>query len=77
VSAPEQPKALDAIVDVVLAYKPKSKSKPAKKRKRRANKVAKERQVERIVGDERGFRTIKYEPHSTILLKRNDQDGTR
>jgi hypothetical protein len=37
------PKALDAIADVVLAYKPKPKTKPAKKRKRRAAKIAKER----------------------------------
>jgi hypothetical protein len=36
------PKALDAIADVVLAYKPKPKSNPAKKRKKRAAKVAKE-----------------------------------
>ena len=36
------PKALDAIVDVVLAYRPKAKSKPARRRKRRANKLAKE-----------------------------------
>jgi hypothetical protein len=36
------PKALDAIVDVVLAYKPKPKTKPAKKRKKRAAKIAKE-----------------------------------
>jgi len=35
------PKALDAIVDVVLAYKPKAKSKPAIQRKRRATKIAK------------------------------------
>jgi hypothetical protein len=35
-------KALDAIVDKVLAYKPKPKSKPAKKRKKRAAKIAKE-----------------------------------
>ena len=34
-------KALDAIVDKVLAYKPKPKSKPAKKRKKRAAKIAK------------------------------------
>lgn len=34
------PKALDAIADVVLAYKPKPKSKPAKRRKRRAKKIA-------------------------------------
>jgi hypothetical protein len=35
------PKALDAIADVVLAYKAKPKTKPAKKRKRRAAKIAK------------------------------------
>ncbi len=35
------PKTLDAIADVVLAYKPKPKSKPAKKRKKRA-KMARE-----------------------------------
>jgi hypothetical protein len=35
----QTPKALDAIVDVVLAYKPKPKSKPAKRRKRRAAKA--------------------------------------
>ncbi len=34
-------KALDAIVDKVLAYKPKAKTKSAKKRKRRAAKAAK------------------------------------
>jgi hypothetical protein len=34
-------KALDAIVDKVLAYKPKPKTKPAKKRKKRAAKIAK------------------------------------
>jgi len=28
------PKALDAITDVVLAYRPKPKTKPAKKRRR-------------------------------------------
>lgn len=39
------PKALDAIADVVLAYKPKPKTKPAKKRKKRAAKVAKEKQL--------------------------------
>ena len=33
--------ALDAIADVVLAYKPAGKSKPARRRKRRANKLAK------------------------------------
>ena len=35
------PKQLDAIVDVVLAYRPKAKSKPARRRKRRAAKIAK------------------------------------
>jgi len=35
------PKALDAIVDLVLAYRPKAKSKPARRRKRRAAKIAK------------------------------------
>lgn len=38
---PEPPKELDAIADVILAYRPKPKSKPAKKRKRRATKIAK------------------------------------
>ena len=37
----ETPKALDAIADVVLAYRPIPKSKPAKKRKRLAKKIAK------------------------------------
>jgi hypothetical protein len=32
--------ALDAVADLVLAYKPKPKSEPAKKRKRRAAKIA-------------------------------------
>jgi hypothetical protein len=35
------PKALDAMADVVLAYKPKPKTKPAKNRKKRA-RMAKE-----------------------------------
>lgn len=35
------PKVLDAIADVVLAYRPKARSKPAKRRKRRATKLAK------------------------------------
>lgn len=38
------PPELNAIADVVLAYKPKPVSKPAKKRKRRARKLAKERE---------------------------------
>lgn len=43
-------KALDAIVDKVLAYKPKPKTNPAKKRKRRAAKFDKElsRQTSKI-----------------------------
>ncbi len=37
------PKELDAIADVVLAYKPKPKTKPAKKRRKRAAKIAREK----------------------------------
>jgi hypothetical protein len=37
----DTPKELDAIVDLVLAYRPKPKSKPGKKRKRLATKLAK------------------------------------
>jgi hypothetical protein len=33
------PKALDAIVDVVLAYKPKPKAEAAKKRQRKVRKI--------------------------------------
>ena len=36
------PKALDAIADIVLAYKAKPKAKAAKNRKKGAAKVAKE-----------------------------------
>jgi hypothetical protein len=35
------PKELDAIADIVLAYRPKPKTKPGKKRKRLAEKLAK------------------------------------
>lgn len=35
------PKVLDAIVDKVLAYKPKPKTTPARRRKRRAKKAQK------------------------------------
>ena len=38
-------KALDAIADQVLRYRPKPKSKPAKKRKRRATKARKENEA--------------------------------
>ncbi len=37
------PKELDAIADVVLAYKPKPKSRTGKKRKKRARKIVKEK----------------------------------
>jgi hypothetical protein len=37
------PKALDAITDVMLAYKPKPKSKPARKRSEKAEKIVKEK----------------------------------
>jgi hypothetical protein len=40
---PKVPKQLDSIADVVLAYKPKARSKPAIQRKRRATKIAKEK----------------------------------
>ena len=33
---PKTPKALDAVADIVLAYRPTAKSKPAVQRKRRA-----------------------------------------
>ncbi len=36
---PKIPAALDAISDRVLAYKPKPKSKPARKRARRSKKI--------------------------------------
>ena len=41
-SKPKPPKALDAIADIVLAYKPKPQSKPAKKRQRRKRKLERE-----------------------------------
>jgi hypothetical protein len=40
-SKQKPPRELDAIADVVLAYRPKPKSKPGKKRKRKAAKLAK------------------------------------
>ncbi len=36
------PKILDAVTDVVLRYRPKPKSEPAKKRQRKRRKIAKE-----------------------------------
>ena len=38
---PQPPKELDAIVDKVLAYRPKPKSEAGKKRKRKAKKMMK------------------------------------
>ena len=38
-SAQKPPKELDAIADVVLAYRPKPKTKPAKKRKRMQKRI--------------------------------------
>jgi hypothetical protein len=39
-SVPKAPKELDAIADVVLAYRPKPKSKSGKRRKRLAKKLS-------------------------------------
>jgi hypothetical protein len=39
---PKPPAVLDAVADKVLAYRPKPKSKPAKKRVRRAKKIQRE-----------------------------------
>ena len=41
----ETPPILDAIADRVLAYKPKPKSTPAKKRVRRAKKILRESSI--------------------------------
>jgi hypothetical protein len=38
-SATKPPKELDAIADVVLAYRPKPKSKPAKKRRKMQKRI--------------------------------------
>jgi hypothetical protein len=40
---PKTPEILNAIADVVLRYKPKPKTKPARQRKRRATKIAKDK----------------------------------
>ena len=42
---PKIPAALDRIVDKVLSYRPKPKSKPAKKRSRRAKKAQRESSI--------------------------------
>lgn len=39
---PKIPKALDAIADVVLRYRPKPKSEPAKQRRRKRRKLEKQ-----------------------------------
>jgi hypothetical protein len=39
---PKTPKAFQAMADIVLAYRPKPKSKPGKKRKKRAAKIVRE-----------------------------------
>ena len=39
----DAPKALDAIVDVVLAYKPKPKAEAAKKRQRKARMIERDK----------------------------------
>jgi hypothetical protein len=40
---PKVPKALDLIADVVLRYRPKPKSKPAKKRRDKRRKIEQEK----------------------------------
>lgn len=40
---PKVPKALDLIADVVLSYRPRPKSKPAKERKKKRRKLEKEK----------------------------------
>jgi len=42
---PKPPAVLDAIADKVLAYRPKPKSKPAKKRARTQKKLARESSI--------------------------------
>jgi hypothetical protein len=37
------PKALDAIADVILAYRPKPKTKPARKRQKMRRRLAQEK----------------------------------
>jgi hypothetical protein len=38
-STPKPPKELDAAIDVVLAYRPKPKTKPAKKRRKMQKRI--------------------------------------
>jgi hypothetical protein len=44
---PKEQKALDAIADVVLAYRPVSRSEPARQRKRRRTILEKKREPKR------------------------------
>lgn len=44
---PKVPKALDAIADTVLAYRPKARSEPARQRKRRRTILEKERKTKK------------------------------
>ena len=46
------PKELDAFVDVVLGHTPRPKSKPAKKRARRAKKLQRKLEIMRRVEDD-------------------------
>lgn len=41
------PKALDAIADVVLRYRPKPKSEPAKKRRRERRRIERQTKKEK------------------------------
>jgi len=43
-NTPDTPDALNRMVDIVLAYRPKPKSKGAKKRKRMKKKIEKQRE---------------------------------
>jgi hypothetical protein len=47
VTKPKVLKALDAVVDTVLAYRPKARSKPAIQRKRRKTILEKQRAKEK------------------------------
>jgi hypothetical protein len=46
-TTPKERKALDAIVDTVLAYRPKARSEPARQRKRRKTILEKKRAKEK------------------------------
>jgi hypothetical protein len=46
-NAPKPPKELDEIADVVLAYRPKPKTKPAKKRRRMQKRIIAAHESER------------------------------